>query len=327
MRIEMFGGLRALRGESVALRLRSRQAETLLCTLALSPGRSFSREELAERLWPDASPETARSRFKQELSALRRALALPPAGNSALLLTAPGVLRLDPALLTTDVADFKACLRSAESLPDPLHRIHALEQAVFYVRGPLLPGNYDPHLLLERERLTQACGEAFHQLARLYGAEGEMGRALQAARSAVQIDPLQEETHYDLIRLTLLSGIPGEALAQADDYTALVSRELREAPSARLLALSQHAQRFASTHEAAAHALRSLSPLLHKLLNTISHGATSGTLAAEIEAANPALLENIAQLHELGLLQSEPIGSTMTYCLLPVLTELLETPL
>lgn len=318
MRIEMFGGLRVQIGEA-SLRLRSRQAETLLAILALSPGRNFSRAELAERLWPSAPPETAHSRFKQELSSLRRTLVISTNGNSGLLLGTSEGLCLATSNLTTDVSDFKASLLASQSLSNPLDQIHALEKAILFVRGPLLPGNYDPHLLQKRERLTQIYGEALHQLARLYAAEGELLRAVQAARSAVQSDPLQEELRCDLIRFYLRSGRPQDAQSALDDYTELLMQELGEAPTSNLLILAQHAQRFAMLGDANYRALRSLSPMLHKLLCTIAHRNEAGKLSEFIDAADPPLLEQLAQLHEFGLLQSASRDGVMHYRLLPEL--------
>jgi len=316
--------MRILHG-GTPLRLRSRQAETLLATLALSPDQIFSREDLAERLWPDASPEIRRGRLKQEVSVLRRTLAFSTDRTADLIITTPRGICLAASQATTDVAHFQTWIRTAETFRTPPDRIHALEQAILTVRGPLLPGNYDSHLLQARERLAAMHGAALHLLACLYGYEGEMIRALQAARAAVQNDPLQEQTRLTLIRLSLRSGFPGDAQAQVDDFRELQEQELGEMPSAALLALAQQTQRFATTDLAVALLLRRLSPSLHRLLNTLAGGEKEGSVATE--QADPSQLENIAQLQELGLLLSEPDGSVMTYHVLPVLKELLQTSL
>jgi len=55
-----------------------RSVACLLARLALSPGRSFGREELVELLWPGVALDRGRARLRPTLSALRSML--EPAG-------------------------------------------------------------------------------------------------------------------------------------------------------------------------------------------------------------------------------------------------------
>jgi DNA-binding SARP family transcriptional activator len=124
-RIELLGGLRALRGNRVHTRFETRKVAVLLAYLAFYPNRSHPRDALAEQLWPDEDPETTRVRFRQVLAGLRRVLE-PPG-------TAPGVLiadrvevRLDPGAVVTDVEEFGAAVRSAAEADEPADRARTL---------------------------------------------------------------------------------------------------------------------------------------------------------------------------------------------------------
>src|SRR5436190_24288720 len=76
-RIELFGGLRAVREERVVTHFPTQKAASLLAYLALTAGRRqqpHSREELTELLWPEHDTEAARNSLRVALHALRRQL-------------------------------------------------------------------------------------------------------------------------------------------------------------------------------------------------------------------------------------------------------------
>jgi predicted ATPase/Tfp pilus assembly protein PilF len=151
-RIEMLGGLCVQRGETTVTRFRTHKAAALLAYLALHPRRQHAREELADRFWPDADPEAARLSLRAALSALRRQF--EDYGDDPLLVTHGNhSVSLNPALFTTDVADFEAAVKAKRG--GEARRLYL---------GPLLPGFYEDWALQERERLeeiyVQACAEA-----------------------------------------------------------------------------------------------------------------------------------------------------------------------
>ncbi len=59
--IQWLGGVAARQGERVVTRFRTQKTVLLLAWLALSPGRAYVREALAELLWPDADGEASRA--------------------------------------------------------------------------------------------------------------------------------------------------------------------------------------------------------------------------------------------------------------------------
>src|SRR5262245_59857834 len=84
--------------------LRTRKTQALLAYLALPAGQAHSRVKLATLLWGDRSQAQARSRFRETLFALQRALTA--ADPSCLVLTGDTVT-LDPSAIDIDVLVFE----------------------------------------------------------------------------------------------------------------------------------------------------------------------------------------------------------------------------
>ena len=73
-RIRMLGSFQATKADLPLRRLRSRTCLSLLAYLALSPGREFSRLELAAILWPDSVGDRQDQNIRRCISDLRQAL-------------------------------------------------------------------------------------------------------------------------------------------------------------------------------------------------------------------------------------------------------------
>lgn len=125
------------------LELPSRPVRLLFAYLVLHAGQPQPREHLAALFWPDSSTENARGNLRHALWQLRRSL-----GEAACHLTAD-----DFSIL------FKPCARCridvVELARDPaeLPSEEALMAAAAVYDGDLLPGFYEPWVVLERQRL------------------------------------------------------------------------------------------------------------------------------------------------------------------------------
>src|SRR5262245_38527713 len=73
-RVEMLGGLRAVRAGEEVTHFGTRTTAALLGYLAYHPAQSHSREGLAELLWPDEDPAATRVRLRTALVTLRQIL-------------------------------------------------------------------------------------------------------------------------------------------------------------------------------------------------------------------------------------------------------------
>ena len=114
-RIELLGNLRALSGDIVVSRFRTEKSGFLLAYLALYRGRAHPREELIEIFWPEEEFEAARHNLRQTLFSLRHQVEPPGVEAGAVLLADRRTVALNAAVVATDVAEFEAAVRRAES--------------------------------------------------------------------------------------------------------------------------------------------------------------------------------------------------------------------
>ena len=141
--IQLLGGLRATRGNSVIAQFPSRPVAMLLARLALQPQRRHAREELIDLLWPDVDFDVGRNRLRQVLSTLRRLLEPPDLPPDSILNADRQTVGLNADAVSCDVHEFEQFLRQG-----------AIAQALECYRGDLLPGFLDEWVEDERIRLT-----------------------------------------------------------------------------------------------------------------------------------------------------------------------------
>ena len=211
-------------GERVSLPM---SAQRVLVFVALH-ARPLLRVYVAGTLWIDASEERAGASLRSSLWRLNRP-------GHRLVEATSTQLRLAPEI---DVDLRRACAL-AHRLIDRTATTQDLDSAETALDGELLPDWYDEWLLFERERFRQLSLHALEALAEQLVAAGRLGRALEAALSAVRSEPLRESGHRALIRVHLAEGNRGEALRQYESCRRLLRERLGVEPSAQLDALLQ----------------------------------------------------------------------------------------
>jgi DNA-binding SARP family transcriptional activator len=230
-RVELLGRLRAARGAQEITHFRTQKTAVLFAYLAYYPHRPHPRGELMELLWPEHRVDAARANLSNALSWLRRQLrsqldessgwrvermahAAPSELStldsqlSTMIIADHASIQLNPALFTTDVAEFEVALQTAARAAPARGPSPSLIQAVELYRGELLPGCFEAWVLQERQWLAERYFLALSQLLRQLEAAGDFERALQYAQYAVRADPLREEVHRELIRRYAASGQP-----------------------------------------------------------------------------------------------------------------------
>ncbi len=223
-RIELLGGLRAVLGDRVVARFRTQSAGGLLGYLAYHSRRAHPREVLAELLWPEHAPKSARDSLNTALSSLRRQLEPPGVPAGAVIVADRFSAALNPVAVQVDAAEFQAAIAAARRGDAAAGRIPRLLSATELYRGELLPGFYEDWVESERARLA---GEQLWALARLaadLAQEREFPRATEFAHRAVSADPLREESYQLLMGIYVSAGQPEAALEQY----GLLERRLRE---------------------------------------------------------------------------------------------------
>jgi predicted ATPase/class 3 adenylate cyclase len=236
-RIDLLGGLHARSGDRVVSRFYTQKIAALLAFLAYHLEKSHSRDALIDLLWPDADPKAGRNSLSVALSSLRNQLEPPGVPTGAVLIADRASVRLNPQMVSTDVAALRECLATAERAGGRTERVAALEDAVGLYSGELLPGFYEEWVLQEREWLSQQHFQALSQLIAALERAGDVHRALEHARQGVRADPLREEAQRELIRLLVAAGQPEAARRQYAELERLLQEQLGEAPSAETRAL------------------------------------------------------------------------------------------
>ena len=208
-------------GAPVALPADARARE-LLAWLAAHPG-LHPRSTLAGRLRPDVPEESARKSLRHAVYELRRAL--PAAAQDGLAATREHVGLLAGSV-SVDRGEFRRLVAADE-----------LERAVDLSVGDLLAGIDPDWALAAREEHATELAACLAELARRAEAEGDLPRAVVWTRRRLEVEPLAESAHRDLVRLLALGGDRPAALAAYEALAARLRRELCLPPSAETRAL------------------------------------------------------------------------------------------
>lgn len=218
--------------------LPTRKAEALLAYLALPAGTPRPRAELAALLWGSRDERQARHSLNQALSSLRKLLApLHP----DLLQVDPLAVTLAADLVGTDVAVLEAGFADGTTA--------GLERAAAVYGGALLQAMdireevFEGWLAEERRRLREMALAASRGVFASRSAAGDPAAAIAAAHRVLAIDPLDEETQRQLIRLYADTGQRNLALRQYRDFAERLRQELDVAPEPETRALHQQVLR------------------------------------------------------------------------------------
>ncbi len=222
-RLELLGMARVVR-DGHALEQLDRRAAGLLAVLALDGPTPRSR--LAGLLWPDSPEESARANLRQRLKRLRAAL-----GEE--LIVPDDILRLRPDVLVDAV--------QLESLA-----FTGNYDAAVKLEGELLAGvdfddcpELEEWLIATRERLRTARREALSAEASRLEQLQDHTSALRFALELLELDPLSEEAHRQVMRLHALRGDRANALRAFERCRVALSQELGLEPLPETLELAR----------------------------------------------------------------------------------------
>jgi predicted ATPase/DNA-binding SARP family transcriptional activator len=236
-RVNLLGGLRIQRGEQVITRFKTQKVASLFAYLAFHLRQEHSREILMEMLWPESDTPTLRNSLSVALSSLRNQMEPPGVSQGTVIRADRFSVGLNPATVTTDVAEFELAITAAAKAGSSLERVQFLTEAVELYQGPLLPGFYEEWIALEQDRLTGLFFDSVAPLVNHLEEVGDTRSALTYARRAILIDPLREESQEILIRLLYADNQSGAALRQYRDYQRLLKEEMGEEPTSTLRSL------------------------------------------------------------------------------------------
>ena len=248
LEIAMLGGLRIRRGGVPVGELSLRKAEALFAYLACNR-RPYAREELAELLWDERSPAQGLASLRMLLTSLRPQLGpYLVISRASIAFDTAQPYWLDVAALEEHL-DAAYAGRERGAARDPAADLARLEQATALYAGPFLQGfyvrdssNFEEWMLREQERLERRVRGALHDLVAAALARHTYQEGITHALRLLQLDPLHEETTYDLMQLLALSGQRRAALEQYAACRELLEAELGVAPTEATTALAARIQ-------------------------------------------------------------------------------------
>jgi DNA-binding SARP family transcriptional activator len=236
--LSLFGeGVARLRHAGVERELewRLRRSFQVLAFLATAPDLEASREEIIEAVWPTEGEQTIERNFHPTLSYLRRTL---EAGSKESLpvpiLHSGGTYHLNPEVdWDIDVHAFDRLLQQGRTFlarQEDEAAADAWRGAWRLYRGAFLQGHYEAWVTTCRERYQRLYIELLRDLGDLLVRLGRGEEALDAYRTMIIEDPLQEQVHIAVMRLFAGQGRRDLVRRQFERLSSLLLDELGVEP-------------------------------------------------------------------------------------------------
>lgn len=225
-RLRLFGGLALGKASGPEdLFLSQRRVQAVLATLALCGKMGCTRDRMIAYFWPESDERRGRHNLRDAVYSLRSML-----GRDAVI-GHGDILRLNPSIIATDVAEFKRAL-SAGRLAD----------AVYMYNGPLLDGfhidgvpEWERWIEAERTRLFQDCQGAFKRLAKRAENQERWDEAARWWGRAVALDSFNSRL---VVRRIIALGRRGDranAIQEGEAHIKLLQSELNLDPDPSFL--------------------------------------------------------------------------------------------
>lgn len=299
LEVTCFGGFQLRAGDQTVPPMPSRAARSLFAYLAVDRGVAHPRERLAARFWPDLPENRARRRLSHTLWQVQDALGEIGDAATWLEVTADTLAILADAPCEVDVERFESGLdraqRRRQDGTDRIRDLTALAATVDLYRGEFLAGHSEPWVLEEQDRLHLRYLEAIGVLIGMAKRHGAYADALVYARRLTNEDPLREDAHREVMRLSVLQDRVADALRQYERCREVLADELGTEPSAATQALYEriaHRREHLAPQPAPAAPTAERTPLLGRQLErdrglTLLERTLAGTGGALFVEAEP----------------------------------------
>lgn len=208
------------------------KAEALLCSLALRPAYSLSRETVLEMLWPRSDAALAGQSLNSLVYSLHKLLG-GSLGGAAPVLHVDGCYRLNVrAGVGVDVADFDALAVSGDlqaRAGDSRAAASCYRRALRLYRGDLCV-SAEVSAVVERERLRALYLTVLARLADFAFGLQDYSDCLDYSRCLLAADPCREDAHRLVMRCYVRLGERSQALRQFRLCETILRNEFDAAP-------------------------------------------------------------------------------------------------
>lgn len=233
------------------IKFRSDMERAVIAYIIEESKASYSRSFLAELCWPGQTSKVSHNNLRQVLFGIRKALR--DSGVAADIFVADDhadAIKINPKIeIQADTKEFRQCLLGREK-QSPGHEIppesaRLLTTATDLYRGEFLEGNHIFNRTIEfynwvaysRRFYLRKTLKAMEQLSSLYENLENFDLAYDYATRQVQLDPLKETAHLQIIRILARDGRRSAALEQYEACRQLLDQSLGIKPNAKIEAL------------------------------------------------------------------------------------------
>ncbi|MBX3013068.1 MAG: AAA family ATPase [Caldilineaceae bacterium] len=231
LQISLLGRFQLSFGSAPVAGFAAARLQALLAYLVLHCRAPHSRQQLAFHFWPVSSESQARTNLRKLLLQLRQQL---PAVAAFLIADNQQITWRTDAPFTCDVLEVEQIL--AQLRTKPLDQ--ALLTALFeHYRGELLPTCYDDWILPLRTELHQAVMAALERLVPLLENQRAYAEGIHYAQRLLLLDPLEEKSYQQLMRLRAATGDRTGALRVYQECVQRLEQELGVEPAPATVAL------------------------------------------------------------------------------------------
>jgi len=225
---------------------RTSKAKELFSLLLMHRERTLERDEIIERLWPEAEPASGVSNFHFTLHALRKALASTSSPFAPTVRTEGGYQLVTAEKAPVDVDVFLLLLHEAQRFrragrADDAVRLFRATAALY--RGDLLTDLSAEWVAERREDLVRRFVSALRQLAELELERQDGAAAADACRRYLEREPYDEHVHRLLMRAYHQVGDGALVDRHYRSLTELLRRELHSEPERETTQLYQNLRR------------------------------------------------------------------------------------
>lgn len=236
LRLRTLGGLSIERTDGATTPVSATAARrrlAVLAVLAASGSRGVPRDKLLALFWPESDTDRARHSLDQALYALKRDLGVDD------LLLGREELSLNPAVITSDVADFRAALARGEQAAAVELYNGAFLDGVFVSGAP----DFEHWAEEERAALTREVEQAIETLATEASARGDRQAAVQWWQRLAVRNPRKTRVVVALMSELAATGDRASALRHAEMYHTLVRDDADVEPNPAVAELAEKLKR------------------------------------------------------------------------------------